>query len=1099
MSQASDNVSQNVTPNTSKLTQKVPKIVSSPVKPRQGSVFLVNSENSKCALCNRDYLIYKCPTFLAKSPQSRYEIVKSKQWCLNCLGAKHLLRNCNSSSTCRDCHQRHHSLLHFVSSNTLSTQSKPATISENPIAPIDTSPKSLDSPTRINSLTNLIPSQSVLLSTAVVEVQDSLGQFQEVRILLDSASQANFITKNCAERLGLSRKTSTFIIKGLGGMNDKASKEVSCTLRSKNEPSIRFSINAILFDKICDDMPSVSFSTSGWTNLMNLTLADSQFNLSRGIDMLLGADIFPLILESGRLLGNSDVPTAMNTKFGWILMGQFRSNTHRKHSSSPHLHSFCATIESFDTIPLENIVKQFWEIEEPNLVDLSFPCCLKKTILFFPSIERRLIKNPLLYEDYKAFMNEYLDLGHMQLLTNGNSSDGYYIPHHCVIKADSPSTKLRVVFDASCPSSEGKSLNDSLFVGPKLQKDILTILSRFRVHPIVFTADIRQMYRQILILPEHRKFQKILWRNSPQEPVQEYQLNTVTYGVSSSPFLAIRTLGELASLEKTRFPLASEVLVNDVYIDDIITGCSSIAEAHNLRDELIDLLSTAGFELRKWSSNDPTVLNKIPLSHQLDQALAFNSESEFFVKVLGLQWNPRNDSFSYSIQPFNRPCSKRSLLSELARIFDPIGFLAPLTFYAKRLIQYLWTLKLSWDDSPPDDIISSWTQFCSELPQLATLQIPRKIIVEKVRLCTLHGFCDASESGYAAVVYLRSVSVTHAIEIRLICAKSKVTPLKKISIPRLELCAAVLLAKLIDYTLTTFKGVIEIEQVYAWSDSTIALSWIQSSPHLWKVFVSNRVALIQSLAPTATWHHVSSDDNPADCASRGLNPMHLLQHLLWWAGPTWLRNFDLVVGKSEIPDLENDSIMVEEQRKVVLVLQTEENCGTNFVGGYRELNRHMKSAAERERLRWHFNPPSAPHFGGIWEAGIKSVKTHLHRLIGEQILTFEELYTVLTQIESVLNSRLLCPVSADPNDLSVLTPGHFLTLEPLSAPPDSDLSSLKINRLTRWQLVQRLHQDFWSRWHQEYLHTLQQRILSGGARVTLKKLVLSSWFEKRIR
>ncbi|XP_064214101.1 uncharacterized protein LOC135266772 [Tribolium castaneum] len=552
--------------------------------------------------------------------------------------------------------------------------------------------------------------------------------------------------------------------------------------------------------------------------------------------------------------------------------------------------------------------------------DPIFPGSFANAFRRLQSIERRLIKNPLLYEDYKAFMNEYLDLGHMQLLTNGNSSDGYYIPHHCVIKAGSPSAKLRVVFDASCPSSEGKSLNDSLFVGPKLQKDILTILSRFRVHPIVFTADIRQMYRQILILPEHRKFQKILWRNSPQEPVQEYQLNTVTYGVSSSPFLAICTLGELASLEKTRFPLASEVLVNDVYIDDIITGCSSIAEAHNLRDELIDLLSTAGFELRKWSSNDPTVLNKIPLSHQLDQALAFNSESEFFFKVLGLQWNPRNDSFSYSIQPFNRPCSKRSLLSELARIFDPIGFLAPLTFYAKHLIHYLWTLKLSWVDLPPDDIISSWTQFCSELPQLATLQLSRKIIVEKVRLCTLHGFCDASESGYAAVVYLRSVSVTHAIEIRLICAKSKVAPLKKISIPRLELCAAVLLAKLIDYTLTTFKGVIEIEQVYAWSDSTIALSWIQSSPHLWKVFVSNRVALIQSLAPTATWHHVSSDDNPADCASRGLSPMHLLQHLLWWAGPTWLRNFDLVVGKSEIPDLENDSIMVEEQRKVVLIL-----------------------------------------------------------------------------------------------------------------------------------------------------------------------------------
>lgn len=151
------------------------------------------------------------------------------------------------------------------------------------------------------------------------------------------------------------------------------------------------------------------------------------------------------------------------------------------------------------------------------------------------------------------------------------------------------------------------------------------------------------------------------------------------------------------------------------------------------------------------------------------------------------------------------------------------------------------------------------------------------------------------------------------------------------------------------------------------------------------------------------------------------------------------------------------------------------DCGTNFVGASRELHYLMKDAAERERLVWNFNPPSAPHFGGIWEAGIKSVKTHLARIIGDQVLTYEEFYTVLVQIEAILNSRPLCPLSSDPNDLSVLTPGHFLTLEPLSALPDSDLSHLKLNTLSRWQLMQRLHQDFWSRWKNEYLHTLQQR------------------------
>lgn len=151
------------------------------------------------------------------------------------------------------------------------------------------------------------------------------------------------------------------------------------------------------------------------------------------------------------------------------------------------------------------------------------------------------------------------------------------------------------------------------------------------------------------------------------------------------------------------------------------------------------------------------------------------------------------------------------------------------------------------------------------------------------------------------------------------------------------------------------------------------------------------------------------------------------------------------------------------------------DCGTNFVGAHKELNAYMQHAVESEAIQWHFNPPSAPHFGGLWESGIKSVKTHIARVLGEQILTYEELNTLVVQIEGLLNSRPLCSVSTDPNDLTVLTPGHFLTLEPLTAAPDPDLSHLKLSRLSRWQLVQRLQQNFWNRWKDEYLHTLYQR------------------------
>ncbi|XP_074026222.1 uncharacterized protein [Leptinotarsa decemlineata] len=150
------------------------------------------------------------------------------------------------------------------------------------------------------------------------------------------------------------------------------------------------------------------------------------------------------------------------------------------------------------------------------------------------------------------------------------------------------------------------------------------------------------------------------------------------------------------------------------------------------------------------------------------------------------------------------------------------------------------------------------------------------------------------------------------------------------------------------------------------------------------------------------------------------------------------------------------------------------DCGTNFIGACSQL-KLLQEAASSENIEFHFNPPSAPHFGGIWEAGIKSVKSHLNKTIGEQVLTYEELYTVLVRIESLLNSRPLTPLSSDPNDISVLTPGHFLTLEPLSAVPDFDLTSTPLNRLSRWQLLQRIHQDFWRRWKIEYLHTLHQR------------------------
>ena len=192
----------------------------------------------------------------------------------------------------------------------------------------------------------------------------------------------------------------------------------------------------------------------------------------------------------------------------------------------------------------------------------------------------------------------------------------YVIPHHCVHKTTSSSTKLRVVFNASAPDDKGVSLNEQLLSGPKLQGDLPTILTSFRIQPIAVCADIRQMYRQILVKPSDRAHQHIFWRPSPSSPVVEYELNTVTYGMTPSAFLAQRVLHQLVSDEGADFPLASHALSSQTYIDDIVSGAPDLVQARILQSQLQTLLARGGFELRKWSSNDPAALNAVPDAHR---------------------------------------------------------------------------------------------------------------------------------------------------------------------------------------------------------------------------------------------------------------------------------------------------------------------------------------------------------------------------------------------------------------------------------------------------------------------------------------------------
>lgn len=267
-----------------------------------------------------------------------------------------------------------------------------------------------------------------------------------------------------------------------------------------------------------------------------------------------------------------------------------------------------------------------------------------------------------------------------------------------------------------------------------------------------------------------------------------------------------------------------------------------------MKNQLISLLNRGGFEAKKWASNDPAILSGLPPSYIQCKPLSFDLEKHNILKILGLKWNP---SFDYFFYQFNcnsvkqEICTKRSMLSELGKLYDPTGYLTCTTLIATLLIQRLWALQIGWDEPPPAEVVEKWQTFKTELKCLCDVKILRHVDLRNMLSIDLVGFCDASEKAYCANIYFRVTYKSAETKTYLIIAKSKVAPLKTLSLPRLELCAAVLLAKLIAFVIATFKNKLTFSNILAFSDSTVSLNWIKGSPHVWKTFVGNRVAFIQ--------------------------------------------------------------------------------------------------------------------------------------------------------------------------------------------------------------------------------------------------------------
>ena len=456
-------------------------------------------------------------------------------------------------------------------------------------------------------------------------------------------------------------------------------------------------------------------------------------------------------------------------------------------------------------------------------------------------------------------VQEYFDMEHAESVSVADLQkpvqDVFYLPMHAVRKADSTTTKLRVVFDASAKSTTGHSLNDLLLVGPTIHSALADVLLRFRFHRVALTADVSKMYRAVELAPPDRDLHRFVWRMDPDQPLRDYRMTRLTFGVSASSFAANMAMKQNAIDHAVQYPQAAEVVEKSFYVDDCLAGADSKEDAIELQAQLQNLFAQGGFLLRKWNSSEPAVLAHLPSDLKVAQPTQPMPDPDNYTKTLGVAWNAQMDHFRLTVAklPPTTNITKRMLVSDIAKTFDVLGWFSPSTIKVKTLLERLWELKVDWDDPVPTPIHDAWAQWRSELPLLADKYIPRCYFRKESHITSvdLHGFCDASELAYGAVIYLRMTDSRGDVQVLLVTAKTKVAPIKRLAIPRLELCGAHLLARLLRHVQQVFG--LSLISVYAWTDSTIVLNWLVGNPRRFKTYVGNRVSCIVDLIGPERW------------------------------------------------------------------------------------------------------------------------------------------------------------------------------------------------------------------------------------------------------
>ena len=911
-----------------------------------------NGIQVKCAYCGNAHFSASCQT--VSDPKDRFEILKRDGRCFVCLKTGHQGSACKKK--CRRCQGNHHqSICRIKPQHNTSVQAEKSQTAQQNLT-LAGQIKEDPLPQQTTTTASSGAKNTVLLQTASAVARNEDGsKTARIKILFDSGSQRSYITNSLKSKLGLKPATTeTLHLNTFGENNFRKQKceVLSLWLNDLDDEPIK--ISALSFPTICAPLPS-RINVSSYPHLHGLKLADYS-EPQDSVDALIGSDFYWDFVTGESVRGDSG-PTAVKSKFGWLLSGPLHDHSSTGVVTSNLIISGgCDAMFEEQNDELVESLKKFWETESVGIIpeDQSLPADKRKPDIHFNghqyeiglpwkedlqpstnsyrlsesrlrSLHFKLKKDPDLLRDYDRIIREQEQTGIVERVpeeetaSNVDKGQVYYSPHHAVIRKDRETTKVRIVYDGSAKSSKKElSLNDCLETGDNYIPHIFDMLASFRNNPVGLTADIEKAFLMVSIKEEDRNMLRFLWFDDPSRDtpkIAQFRFKRLLFGIRPSPSILGATIDHHLRLYKQSEPEMAALLRKSLYVDDLLSGAGDDEKALEIYHKSKKIMADGGFNLRKWNSNSQNVMSEIsrferPQEDSITQRKAqpdvtieddrsyaktttgsasSSTKDDSVVKVLGLNWNTVSDELFFDFSSLHTyamslPLSKRSVLKVTAKIFDPMGFLTPFTIGLKILFQELCVGKTNWDETLQGTLLGKWNSLLNEIRCFETVRIPRCYFTSNPVEIQVHAFCDASEHAYAAVVFLRSCYEDGRIHVRLAASKSKVAPMTKQSIPRLELLGALSLARLVDkFKVSTG----DIHKTIYWTDSMTTLCWIKNQ-RVWKSYVQHRVDEIRNLTTKDSWRHCPGHLNPADLPSRGLTAKALVACETWWKGPNIL-------------------------------------------------------------------------------------------------------------------------------------------------------------------------------------------------------------------